>query len=219
MSPFLGRDGALGLRPAKCPEIRPSLLDGSRAERRPVAHRSAFPRHRANAVHLASSFLRHARPYPRPPNLGYNASTSSVEGRSHEAFVMAGRGAAPAGFVTQRSSRAAPGHPPGPLRAPARSSLTPAGKSRPAEKAGPGRRPTPQIACATASLLERMWRAGRRQRDPCDRDTDYGLRLAARHPPRAARGGSRPGCGRIAATPPPERGREKRRNGLLPNGR
>ncbi len=122
------------------------------------------------------------RIYARLPNLPYNAITSSVEGRFREAFVMAGRGAAPAGFIRDEALGRRRSHPPGPLRAPARSSLgfgfsvhTRASRdlsaiagsaSRNNEKRGPV--PTNAAIGAPEGAL--------------DRDTNYGLRFSARHP-------------------------------------
>jgi hypothetical protein len=110
--------------------------------------------------------------YPRSPNLLYPASTSSSEGRFHEAFVTAGRGAAPAGLA-QQGTRAASELPPGPLGVPARSWLTrPEAEFDPASwtKAGPD------------AGNVRNWRAERcPPRSQKDRGA-IGLRFSARHP-------------------------------------
>ncbi len=84
------------------------------------------------------------------------------------------------GLFRKRVTRAASGLRPGPLRVPAWSRLTIAASSRKVArlfgqdeasetrpsldwKARPGVVKSPQIACAIASLHERMWRAERRR--------------------------------------------------------
>jgi hypothetical protein len=83
--------------------------------------------------------------------------------------------------LSQQDTRAVPELPPGPLGVPARSWLTLVGNFRPTEKAGPGADRSPQMsmryrppaylsasfdALPASGLLERVWRAERRPRDP-----------------------------------------------------
>jgi hypothetical protein len=121
-----------------------------------------------------------------------------------------GRRRAPPGSTTRPCQELADDSPAYPKRFPARRLGPRREAGQGVAKAGPATDKSPQIACANASLLERMWRAERRPRDL--RIASYKICVFRRAIPSypGRRNASRQGIGMPRVTPAPACAKPKR---------